>query len=104
MEPEEAKDARRLNYAEFTAGGMMTPEPVILPRCYHRCGRASAIRDAELTPALACTVYVCRPPLETPTGRFVRAVHFQRLLREPPSVLVAGLVDTELEPLLAGPT
>ena len=32
MEPEEAKDVRRLlSYAEFTAGGMMTPEPVILP-------------------------------------------------------------------------
>ena len=31
MEPEEAEDVRRLmSYAEHTAGGMMTPEPVIL--------------------------------------------------------------------------
>jgi Mg/Co/Ni transporter MgtE len=44
-------------------------------------------------------VYVCRPPLDTPTGRFVGAVHFQRLLREPPSTLVSGLIDTELETL-----
>jgi CBS domain-containing protein len=103
MEPEEAKDVRRLlNYAEFTAGGMMTPEPVILPPDATVADALALIRDAELTPALACTVYVCRPPLETPTGRFVGAVHFQRLLREPPSVLVSGLVDTELEPLLAG--
>jgi len=26
-------------------------------------------------------------------------VHIQRLLREPPSTLVSGLIDTELEPL-----
>ena len=57
------------------------------------------IRDADLTPALACMVYVCRSPLETPTGRFIGAVHFQRLLREPPSTLVSALVDTDLETL-----
>jgi Mg/Co/Ni transporter MgtE len=100
MEPDEAEDLRRLlNYAEFTAGGMMTPEPVILPPDATVADALARVRDAELTPALACTAYVCRPPLETPTGRFVGAVHFQRLLREPPSTLVAGLVDTELEPL-----
>jgi Mg/Co/Ni transporter MgtE len=44
-------------------------------------------------------VYVCRSPLETPTGRYIGGVHFQRLLREPPSTLVSSLVDTELEPL-----
>jgi CBS domain-containing protein len=103
MEPEEAKDVRRLlNYAEFTAGGMMTPEPVILPPDATVADALARVRDAELTPALACTIYVCRAPLETPTGRFIGAVHFQRLLREPPSALVSGLVDTELEPLSDG--
>ena len=98
MEPDEAKDVRRLlNYAEFTAGGMMTPEPVILPPDATVADALARIRDAELTPALACMVYVCRAPLETPTGRFVGAVHFQRLLREPPSTLVSALVDTDLE-------
>ncbi|MFL6027359.1 MAG: magnesium transporter MgtE N-terminal domain-containing protein, partial [Friedmanniella sp.] len=100
MQPEDAKDVRRLlNYAEFTAGGMMTPEPVILPPDATVAEALARVRDAELTPALACMVYVCRPPLETPTGRFVGAVHIQRLLREPPSTLVSGLIDTELEPL-----
>jgi Mg/Co/Ni transporter MgtE len=100
MEPDEARDVRRLlNYAEFTAGGMMTPEPVILPPDATVADALAMVRDAELTPALACMVYVCRPPLETPTGRFVGAVHIQRLLREPPSTLVSGLIDTELEPL-----
>jgi Mg/Co/Ni transporter MgtE len=77
----------------------MTPEPVVIAPDATVAQALAMIRDAELTPALACAVYVCRPPLDTPTGRFVGAVHFQRLLREPPSTLVAGLVDTELEPL-----
>jgi CBS domain-containing protein len=100
MEPDEAKDVRRLlNYEEFTAGGMMTPEPVILPPDATVADALARIRDADLTPALACMVYVCRPPLETPTGRFVGVVHFQRLLREPPSTLVSALVDSDLETL-----
>jgi flagellar motility protein MotE (MotC chaperone)/sporulation protein YlmC with PRC-barrel domain len=101
MEPDEAKDVRRLlNYAEFTAGGMMTPEPVILPPDATVADALATVREAELTPALACMVYVCRPPLETPTGRFVGGVHIQRLLREPPSTLISALIDGELEPLL----
>ncbi|BAK37303.1 hypothetical protein MLP_42890 [Microlunatus phosphovorus NM-1] len=100
MEPEEAKDVRRLLvYEDFTAGGMMTPEPVILPPGATVAEALAKVRDAELTPALACMVYVCRSPLETPTGRYIGGVHFQRLLREPPSTLVSTLVDSELEPL-----
>ncbi len=100
MEPDEAEDVRRLlNYAEFTAGGMMTPEPIILSPDATVADALARIRDVELSPALACMIFVCRAPLETPTGRFVGAVHFQRLLREPPSTLVSGLVDTELATL-----
>ena len=103
MQPEDAKDVRRLlNYAEFTAGGMMTPEPLILPPDATVAEALARVRDAELTPALACMVYVCRTPLETPTGRFIGAVHFQRLLREPPSTLVSALIDSDLEPLGPG--
>lgn len=102
MEPEDAKDVRRLlSYAEFTAGGMMTPEPLILPPDATVAEALARVRDAELTPALACMVYVCRTPLETPTGRFIGAVHFQRLLREPPSTLVSSLIHSDLEPLVA---
>lgn len=100
MEPEDARDVRRLlNYAEFTAGGMMTPEPVVLPPDATVADALSRVRKVSLTPALACTAYVCRPPLETPTGRYVGALHFQRLLREPPSTLVSAVIDTDLEPL-----
>ena len=73
-----------------------TPTVVIVPPDATVADALARVRDEELTPALACMVYVCRPPLDTPTGRFVGAVHFQRLLREPPSTLVSGLIDTEL--------
>jgi Mg/Co/Ni transporter MgtE len=44
-------------------------------------------------------VYVVRPPYETPTGRYLGTAHFQRLLREPPSTLIGGVLDTGIDPL-----
>jgi len=40
---------------------------------------------------------VCRPPLETPCGRFLGVVHIQRALREPPSAMIGTIVDTDVE-------
>ncbi|MCW2767098.1 MAG: MgtE intracellular region [Nocardioides sp.] len=100
MEPEEAEDVRRLmSYVENTAGAMMTPEPVILGPDATIADALAHVRNPELTPALAALVYVCRPPLETPTGRFLGVAHIQRLLREPPSTLVAGVLDDTMDPL-----
>lgn len=100
MAPEEAEDVRRLmSYAENTAGAMMTPEPVILGPDATIADALAHLRNPELTPSLAALVYVCRPPLEAPTGKFLGVAHIQRLLREPPSSLVAGALDSELESL-----
>src|SRR4051794_5779546 len=100
MEPDEAEDVRRLlSYDEYTAGGMMTPEPVVLSPDATVAEALARMRNPDYTPALAAQVYVCRPPLDTPTGRFIGVAHFQRLLREPPSALVSGVCDTDLEPL-----
>jgi flagellar motility protein MotE (MotC chaperone)/sporulation protein YlmC with PRC-barrel domain len=100
MEPEEADDVKRLmSYVENTAGGMMTPEPVILGPDATIADALAHVRNPELTPALAALVYVCRQPLETPTGRFLGVAHIQRLLREPPSTLVAGVLDDSMDPL-----
>ncbi len=100
MEPDEAADVRGLLiYADYTAGGMMTPEPVILSADATVAEALARVRDEELTPALASMVFVCRPPLDTPSGRFLGIVHTQRLLREPPSLMVSGLLDDNLEPL-----
>jgi CBS domain-containing protein/sporulation protein YlmC with PRC-barrel domain len=98
MEPGEADDVRRLlAYEERTAGGMMTSEPVILPP-EASIGEALAhVRRADLSPALAAAVYVCRPPLETPTGRYLGLVHIQRMLREPPHEAVGTVIDKDVE-------
>ena len=86
-------------YGEETAGGMMTPEPVVLPPDATVAEALAHVRKQDLTPSLAAMVYVCRPPLETPTGRLLGMAHIQRLLREPPSTLVAGVVDNDTDPL-----
>ncbi|GAA4695922.1 CBS domain-containing protein [Nocardioides conyzicola] len=100
MEPEEAEDVRRLMaYVENTAGAMMTSEPVILGPDATIADALAHVRNPDLTPALAALVYVCRQPLETPTGRFLGVAHIQRLLREPPSTLVAGVLDDSMDPL-----
>ena len=98
MESEEAAEVRRLMvYGEETAGGMMTPEPVILPPDATIAEALAHVRNEDLTPSLAALVHVCRPPLETPTGRLLGVAHIQRLLREPPSTLVAGALDTSID-------
>ncbi|WP_370946810.1 magnesium transporter MgtE N-terminal domain-containing protein [Amycolatopsis sp. cg5] len=100
MEPDESAPVKRLlAYSADTAGGLMTPEPVILTPDATVAEALARIRNPELPPALASMVLVCRPPTETPTGRYVGCVHFQRLLREPPAELVAGITDTDLSAL-----
>ncbi len=98
MEPEEAEDVKRLlSYAEQTAGAMMTVEPVILAPDETIADALAQVRNPELTPALAALVYVCRSPLEPPTGRLLGVAHIQRLLREPPSTLVAAALDDTMD-------
>jgi len=102
MEPEEADDIRRLlSYDDFSAGGMMTTEPIVLPPDATVADALAQIRNADLSPALASQVYVTRAPTETPTGKFLGTCHFQRLLREPPGTLVSAVIDTNLEPITA---
>jgi Mg/Co/Ni transporter MgtE/sporulation protein YlmC with PRC-barrel domain len=102
MEPEEADDIRRLlSYDDFSAGGMMTTEPIVLPPDATVADALAHIRNADLSPALASQVYVTRAPTETPTGKFLGTCHFQRLLREAPGTLVSAVIDTNLEPITA---
>ncbi|KRB47957.1 magnesium transporter MgtE N-terminal domain-containing protein [Terrabacter sp. Root181] len=102
MEPDEAAPLRRLlAYDEKTAGGMMTTEPVILGPEATIAEALATVRREELAPALASMVYVCRPPLEAPTGRYLGLVHIQRLLREPPHAAVGSIIDKEIEPVVA---
>ncbi|QWC84395.1 CBS domain-containing protein [Nocardioidaceae bacterium] len=100
MEPEDAEDVKRLmSYDDLTAGGMMTPEPVILPPDATVAEALAHVRNPDLTPSLGALVYVCRSPYEPPTGRYVGLAHIQKLLREPPSTLVAGCIDSGTDPI-----
>jgi Mg/Co/Ni transporter MgtE len=100
MEPEEAEDIRRLlSYDDFSAGGMMTTEPVVMSTDATVADALARIRNPELSPALASQIYVTRSPTETPTGKYLGTCHFQRLLREAPATLVSALVDTDLVPV-----
>ncbi|AEM81212.1 magnesium transporter MgtE N-terminal domain-containing protein [Streptomyces violaceusniger] len=100
MRPRDAADMRRLmSYEEGSAGGLMTTEPIVLRPDATIADALARVRDQDLSPALAAQVYVCRPPDQTPTGRYVGIIHFQRLLRDPPFTLVAASVDTDLPTL-----
>ncbi len=97
MEPEESEPVRRLlEYPTNSAGGLMTPEPIVLTPDATVAEALARVRNPDLTPALASMVFVCRPPSDTPTGKYLGCAHIQRLLREPPSSLVAAALDTEL--------
>lgn len=100
MQPEEAQDVRNLlKYEELTAGGMMTPEPVILSADATVAEALAHVRDEELTPALSSMVFITRSPYDTPSGRYLGAVHIQRLLREPPSLMASAMIDEDLSPV-----
>ena len=96
MEPDEAAPVRRLlTYGDYTAGGMMTSEPVILLPDATVAEALALVRNPDLSPALAAQVFVVRPPQATPSGRFLGTAHLQALLREPPSALVSGVAEKD---------
>ena len=102
MDEEEAEDIRRLmSFGEFTAGGLMTTEPVICSADATVAEAMALIRRKEVAPALAASVFVTLPPHETTTGRYLGMVHFQKLLRYPPHERLGSLLDTDVEPVSA---
>ena len=98
MDPDDAEDVLRLmTYEDYSAGGMMTTEPIVMSADYTVADALAAVRQSEISPALASQVFIARQPLETPTGRFIGMVHYQRLLREPPATLLGSIVDTNTQ-------
>ncbi len=100
MEPEEAEDVRALlKYGPDTAGGLMTTEPIVLSADATVAEALALIRRHELHPALAAAVFVTLPPYETPTGRLLGTVHFQRMLRYPPHERLGAIIDDTVDPV-----
>ena len=100
MDEEEADDIRMLmQFDEFTAGGLMTTEPIICAADATVAEAMALIRRKDVAPVLAASVFVTLPPYEVATGRYLGVVHFQKLLRYPPHERLGSLLDTELEPV-----
>lgn len=94
LEPEDAAAlSRLLRYDATTAGGLMTPEPIIVAPDVSVAEVLARLRDPDVPSAIAAQAFVCEPPTDTPTGRFLGMVGFQRLLREPPANPVAGCIS-----------
>jgi CBS domain-containing protein/sporulation protein YlmC with PRC-barrel domain len=94
MEAAQAGDLRRLlGYGATTAGGLMTSQPVIVTPDTPVAEALAQIREPHLVVATAAQVYVCEPPSLTPTGRYLGAVGFQRLLRQPPGSAVGECIE-----------
>jgi CBS domain-containing protein len=100
MEPEEAEPLRRLlRYGEATAGGLMTPEPIVLPPTTSVAEALAVLRNPDLPPTLAGQVFVAEPPTDTPTGRFLGVSSLQRLLRERPGARLGDCLDDGPKPI-----
>jgi len=97
MESVQAADLRRLlGYDATTAGGLMTSQPLIVTPDTPVAEVLARIRDPELPAAAATQVYVCEPPMATPTGRYLGNAGFQRLLRQPPAAAVGQCVEASV--------
>jgi CBS domain-containing protein len=94
MEKVQAADLRRLlRYDATTAGGLMTSQPLIVAPDAPVAEVLARIREPETAVTAAAQVYVCEPPSNTPTGRYLGTCGFQRLLRQPPSLSVGECIE-----------
>jgi Mg/Co/Ni transporter MgtE len=97
MESVQAEDLRRLlRYGPQTAGGLMTSEPLIVTPDTSVAEVLARVRDPDTPITSAAQVYVCEPPMVTPTGRYLGTVGFQRLLRRAPSALIGQCIETRV--------
>jgi len=97
MESVQAADLRRLlGYGPTTAGGLMTSQPVVVTPDMSVAEVLARIRDPEMPITSAVQVYVCEPPMTTPTGRYLGTVGFQRLLRRAPATKVGDCIEARV--------
>ena len=97
MEAVPAAELRRLLlYDATTAGGLMTSKPLIVTPDVPVAEVLARIRDPDTPVTTAVQVFVCEPPIITPTGRFLGTVGFQRLLRRPPATRVGDCVQSSV--------
>ncbi|MBV1894064.1 MAG: CBS domain-containing protein [Ilumatobacteraceae bacterium] len=101
MDDDDAEVVRNLlSYEEGTAGGLMTPEVIILGPDSTVAEALAQIRNPHWVVSIAAQVFVSQAPYKAPTGKLLGVVHFQRLLREPSSMELGRLLadDPTLSP------
>lgn len=97
MRSASAADLRRLlRYDAATAGGLMTSQPLICTPDQTVAEVLARVRKRSVPAAMAAQVYVCEPPVMTPTGRYLGTAGFQRLLRRPPAIPVGEVIEARL--------
>lgn len=94
MDDDDEEVVRRLlSYEAGTAGGLMTPEVIILGPSATVAEALAQVRNPDWVVSIATQIFVVQPPFKTPTGRYLGVVHMQRLLREPPAMELRQLLD-----------
>ena len=97
MQSVQAEELRLLlRYDKATAGGLMTSQPLVFPPDAPVAEVLARVRDRDLPATTAAQVYVCEPPMLTPTGRYLGSVGFQRLLRRAPSIPVGECIEARV--------
>jgi CBS domain-containing protein/sporulation protein YlmC with PRC-barrel domain len=97
MQSVQAEELRRLlRYDKATAGGLMTSQPLVFAPDTAVAEVLARVRDRDLPATTAAQVYVCEPPLLTPTGRYLGSVGFQRLLRRAPSIAIGECIEARV--------
>ncbi len=97
MQGVQAEEVRRLLvYDAGTAGGLMTSQPLIFGPEAPVAEVLAKIRNSKVAATAAAQVYVCAPPLETPTGTYLGSVGFQRLLRRPPATQIGEVTESRM--------
>jgi CBS domain-containing protein len=97
MQVVQAEELRRLlRYDKATAGGLMTSQPLVFAPDAPVAEVLARVRDRDLPATTAAQVYVCEPPLLTPTGRYLGSVGFQRLLRRAPSTAIGECIEARI--------
>ncbi len=93
MDDEDADVIRQLlSYEEGTAGGMMTPEVIILGPDSTVAEALAQVRDKNRVVSIAAQVFVSQAPYKAPTGKLLGVVHVQKLLREPPNMKLGQIL------------
>ena len=104
MDDQDAETMRQLlSYPTGTAGSLMTPDIIVLGPDATVAEALPHIRDPERLVSIAAQVFVAHAPHYPPTGTYLGVVHFQRLLRERPSLSLKQCLDNEptIDPMLA---